>query len=355
MKNTAIPWNTCVSSRHNNLNIIRFIAALAVIFSHSFSVTEGAQSAGTLLDIVTDGRLSPGGVAVAVFFVYSGILIAKSVTTHTQLSSFFKKRVLRIFPELIVCVLGSIALVGACTTTLNAWSYFTNPATWRYMLNICMIPTHALPGTFEQNPYPSVVNASLWTIPAQFMCYVACFVLFKLTRFNKRTCGVLCVLAVAITCAYLAFAHNVMLSFVRALLEFFIGVMFYVFRDYITLKPQLALAACVAFAALVACGQDVIAMLVCFPYMIVWLGWGAPFVFDRFCARQDYSYGIFLWGFPMQQLIAHLWPGVAWWQNMLLGWICAGICAYIGVAIIAQVKKLGVACVTNKNQNDTQK
>lgn len=269
MKNTAIAWNTCVSSRHNNLNIIRFIAALAVIFSHSFSVTEGAQSAGTLLDIVTDGRLSPGGVAVAVFFVYSGILIAKSVTTHTQLSSFFKKRVLRIFPELIVCVLGSIALVGACTTTLNAWSYFTNPATWRYMLNICMIPTHALPGVFEQNPYPSVVNASLWTIPAQFMCYVACFVLFKLTRFNKRACGMLCVLAVAITCAYLAFAHNVMLSFVRALLEFFIGVMFYVFRDYITLKPQLALAACVAFAALVACGQDVIAMLVCFPYMIV--------------------------------------------------------------------------------------
>ena len=64
--------------RNNNLNLIRFIAALGVIWSHSYSLTGGANGSASFLDRLTSGRLSIGGMAVGVFFLYGGILISKS-------------------------------------------------------------------------------------------------------------------------------------------------------------------------------------------------------------------------------------------------------------------------------------
>lgn len=92
-----IPLHERIMTRHNNLNFIRFVAALLVIMSHSFSVTEGAYAQGTPLDVITQTRLSFGGVAVAFFFFYSGLLIAKSCETHKRLPDFFNKRIVRIF------------------------------------------------------------------------------------------------------------------------------------------------------------------------------------------------------------------------------------------------------------------
>jgi peptidoglycan/LPS O-acetylase OafA/YrhL len=46
-------------------------------------------------------------------------------------------------------------------------------------------------------------------------------------------------------------------------------------------------------------------------------------------AGADYSYGIYLYGFPIQQLLVHLYPGLRIWYINLLGtMILATMCAF---------------------------
>lgn len=184
-----LPFNTRVLTRHNNLNFLRFIAAFSVIFSHSFTVSEGSDALGTPLDVITQNRLSIGGIAVAFFFLISGILIAKSCETHSSVRKFFKNRLLRIFPELIVCVLCSVFILGLGVTTYSFDAYVTSADTYRYLLNICLIPIHALPGVFENNPYPHVVMHLFGQLPQSL--YVTSFALACISSriLSTHTCA----------------------------------------------------------------------------------------------------------------------------------------------------------------------
>lgn len=333
-----IPLHERIMTRHNNLNFIRFVAALLVIMSHSFSVTEGAYAQGTPLDVITQTRLSFGGVAVAFFFFYSGLLIAKSCETHKRLPDFFNKRIVRIFPELIVCVLVSVCGIGLAVTTLSPLAYLTNPQSYRYLLNMIMIPVHTLPGVFADNPYPFVVNASLWTIPAEFICYVGCFALYKACEFRPRVMAWLTCAVAVLVVLYIVCAGNYMLSFVRALVEFYLGMLAWTWRTRVVLSRRLAALAGMLWLLLVLVGQDTLAMILVFPYLALWLGWGTSPVCEHFSEKQDYSYGIFLWGFPVQQLLVHMMPGMLWWENMLLGWIIAFTCAFASTQLLRYVR-----------------
>ena len=312
-------------SRHNNLNLIRFIAALAVIFSHSFSVTQGANSPATFLDQLTADRLSFGGLAVGIFFLYSGFLIAKSCERHASFSEFFRKRVLRIFPELLVCVIACVIIAGFCLSSLGAVQFFTNLLTYKYLLNACLIPVHSLPGVFETNPYPAVVNAALWTLPVEFVCYVFCYALYRLTAFDPKRMLVFSLIPSAALAAYIVVGHNFMLSAMRAVLEFYIGVLLWSLKGSIKLNIYAASFAGLLFIGLCVTGYDLAAMLIAFPYLCLWFGWGTRHIYDSFSAKQDYSYGIFLWGFPVQQTLVWLFMNHAgapmpFWLNTLLSW-----------------------------------
>ena len=343
-----LPFNTRVLTRHNNLNFLRFIAAFSVIFSHSFTVSEGSDALGTPLDVITQNRLSIGGIAVAFFFLISGILIAKSCETHSSVRKFFKNRLLRIFPELIVCVLCSVFILGLCVTTYSFDVYVTSADTYRYLLNICLIPIHALPGVFENNPYPHVVNASLWAITAEFICYLFCFGLYKLTHFKHTYMRALNVIVVVFALLYYVFGSYTMLSFVRALLEFYIGIQIWVYRDKVPLDHRLCLAACLLCVLLILFGYDLAAMLLFFPYLTIWGGWGTKPIFEHFSQKHDYSYSIFLWGFPTEQLVAYLFVGIPWYGVALLSCVLSLVFAFISVQVISFVEQNIKSCILKK-------
>lgn len=325
-------FSRVLATRHNNLNLIRLIAACMVIFSHSFSVCEGALSKGTFLDVLTDNRLSWGGCAVGIFFFFSGILIAKSCETHPCWTSFFRKRVARIFPELIVAVVGCICILGPLVTRLGIYEYFTTPATYAYLLNIALIPTHPLPGVFESNPYPIVVNAALWTLPAEFVCYCLTFCMFLLTKFQPKKVGYVSSAIFALACAYFFCTSHPLLSAVRAMLLFYIGVCVWVYREKIELSSAMGMVSVVLFFGACVLGWDIFAMLVIFPYAMLYLGWGTRKKFDTFSAHQDYSYGMFLWGFPVQQTLIH-YCSMLWWINTIMSigiaWCLAWVSTHV--------------------------
>ena len=159
-RSAQIKLSDVATSRVNNLNFMRFIAALMVIVSHCYSVVLGGDAGSYLLKLTGD-RLSPGGVSVGVFFLFGGFLIAHSCEHHPEAKKFFSARILRLFPELLFVVIMTAFVFGPLFSTLSPAEYFTNPQTYKYLLNGALIMVHQLPGVFTNNPSGDVVNSVL--------------------------------------------------------------------------------------------------------------------------------------------------------------------------------------------------
>lgn len=141
---------------------------------------------------LTGGIFSLANIGVGIFFVISGYLITKSWERGPQAFNYLKKRALRIFPGLIVVVFLTVFLLGPFVTTLSLNNYFSNPQTWSYLLTILIFPLYyggsyfALPGVFENNPFPNVVNGSLWFLPHMLLLYIVVLALGLAGLIKKR-------------------------------------------------------------------------------------------------------------------------------------------------------------------------
>lgn len=131
----------------NNFNLIRMIAAYLVILSHATAI----QGRGTDIVVRLTGQTHSGQMAVFIFTFLSGIFITKSIQSYDAWT-FFKKRFLRIYPELVLCLV-LILLTGGIFTSLSQYEYWTNQQTWKYLFaNLAEVANeHILPGVFE-NP-----------------------------------------------------------------------------------------------------------------------------------------------------------------------------------------------------------
>lgn len=153
-------------ARENNFDFLRFFAAALVLFAHSYPLVGRREDEP--LTLLT-GYEKGGSIAVGVFFVMSGYLIASSWLASSSPKSFLIKRALRIFPALIVAVLLSAFVIGPLVTQFDLGRYLAADGTWTYLQNILLVTRYELPGVFTGNLYPDVVNGSLWTLPLEVL------------------------------------------------------------------------------------------------------------------------------------------------------------------------------------------
>src|SRR3954464_3664915 len=159
-----------MDGRANNFDALRFWAALAVLWSHSFPITLGAQYPQPLAS-VSFGQTNLGRVAVAFFFVISGYLITRSFERSRSTWSFVRARALRIMPGLIVVLIAVAFVLGPLVTSIPLHDYFTSSAPYRYVITQASFSGHAeLPGVFDRNPVAHA-NDSLWTLRYEVACY----------------------------------------------------------------------------------------------------------------------------------------------------------------------------------------
>ncbi len=168
------------NQRDNNFDFLRFLAASVVIVSHNFVIFRlkepGLYNYNTL-----------GGIGVSIFFVMSGFLITKSWKENPHFITFLKKRSLRIFPALFFIILFCSFVLGPIVTTLDLIEYFKNGQTWSYLKNLFLYPFQFnLPGVFQNNPFPNVVNGPLWTLPIEFLMYVSIGIIGLFGLINKK-------------------------------------------------------------------------------------------------------------------------------------------------------------------------
>lgn len=308
-----------LDSRRDNFLLLRFIAASMVIYGHGSAIT-GGKGWPELFTHLGWGSYS-GDIAVDIFFVVSGFMITGSYLRRQHLGDFLWARVLRIFPAFIFCLVISAFVLGALYTDLSTSAYFGNHDVVRYVTQNLKLQTTMvwdLPGVFTQNPARTTVNGAIWTLPAEFRMYLWVALVGVLGVLSRKwLCSVL--VLVLIACGIFQPNHLLWMpipAFLRLAGYFAIGVFCYIHRRRIpvgwTYVAALVLMAYVLRSTVVypyAFALALSAFVFAFAYCIPWHG------FNRF---GDYSYGIYLWGFPMQQMIAHHFPALSPIHNAMM-------------------------------------
>lgn len=293
--------------RENNLDFLRLMGALAVIVGHAFVLV------GRLGDVPRVLGVPIHQMGVCVFFVISGYLITKSWVRRPHLPSYLLARGLRIFPALGVVSLGTVLVLGTVLTSLPVERYLAEPGTWRYMLNVLLRPVFRLPGVFEDLPYPGSVNGSLWTLPAEFACYLLVPLLMVLPKAARVPATVILALGVAWyalegTAPGIFWGTSALQSATPWV--FFLGGMLcalLVPRDAFRLDLAFVLLVVSLVATALVPGQWRVVLWITLPYTILSFGLTATPFLRRSSRFGDVSYGLYIFAFPVQQVvIAHL-------------------------------------------------
>lgn len=301
-----------LENRDNNFDFLRFFAAALVILSHSFPLT----GKGFEPYLWLTGYAAFGDLAVNIFFVLSGFLITRSWISDSNFFSYAQKRVLRIFPGLVFAVFVTVFVFGPLLTSFGLKEYFSSSITLNYLRNIFLFPIHyILPGVFQGNIYPNAVNGSLWTLSVEFPLYFAIAAIGLFGFFRKRIL-VLLIAAVLFVVKWYFLENNDFKSdvfffvqtyeWLRCSLYFFIGALFYLYREKIKLNKQTAI---LFFAIFLLSFRNYYGALISFltlPYLILYVGFLKIGFLKNFSRYGDFSYGLYIYAFPVQQTIVHL-------------------------------------------------
>jgi peptidoglycan/LPS O-acetylase OafA/YrhL len=261
--------SSVTQGRNNNFNLIRIVAALAVLMTHSFVLSSGNPDDEPLRQTL---GMTLGSIAVDVFFVTSGLLVTASLLRSESVVAFAWSRCLRIFPGLLVMLVLTVFLLGPLFTTLQPASYLLDPRTHAYLIKGATLVTgilDRLPGVFESNPYPASINGSLWTMPYEVRMYVLLAVLWAVVHKAFGFRGAQFTRAVQLL-AILSGVGLVVGHFIR----FFAGAALFVSRERVRLPARFFLLALVA-STVAAINQHIffVVYTVSIPYLVIYLAY----------------------------------------------------------------------------------
>lgn len=306
--------------KENNFDLVRLLAAIVVIESHSYAI---CAKQGWLEPISgLTGVTHSGELSVVVFFFLSGAFITKSLINSPSLGDFLTKRICRIYPALVVsCILNSL-LIAPIFSNANILDIAKEHETWRYIIrnSIGVWNEYFIPGLYENHPNKGL-NGSLWSITLELRLYLAwaiagMFLLFKNQKVALYTLST-ALLALFIVPERVPLIGN--------------NNHFFGQPDFLRFSVIFILG---ALAYLIDLKRSALYYLTLFSLSLLFLLWPDEFrlygVFSVAIALSvlfgtskfarsvklpgDYSYGVYLYGWPAQQVVYALFPS---WNPLL--------------------------------------
>ena len=318
--------------RHNNFDALRLVAAISVIFSHAFLIGEERQSAEPLMRL-TGGQTIFGVVGVFVFFTISGYLVTQSFEQTRSAPRFAAKRALRIYPGLLLCLLLSAVALGPWATSLPLAAYFSDSGTYAYVVsNFIMInPTHTLPGVwFTKWGAGGAIDGPLWTLPCELTMYIMVLLLGVVRAIDLRVIAALILLGMVGIWFDTASSDYFSGSALWLLSFFASGMALYRLRDSGFINGRLALVACAGLVLSVPLKAFILLFPIFGSYLVIYLAfapWLKPLPAARF---GDLSYGLYIYGWPIEQAIVWLNGGaMSWWALFLIALPISAVFAFL--------------------------
>lgn len=297
----------------NNITLLRHFAAFFVLITHSYGLTNKIND--EFLEKITGQSISLSRVGLIIFFFISGFLITQSLVSSSSIKQFLWKRFLRIYPALIVLMILTVFVLGPAFTELPVKKYFASSETWQFLLGTSLIRMRfVLPGVFNVEG----VNGSLWSLPIEFRLYLLLALLSVIGFIKKRRLFFLFVFLFLIG-ALIIVAGHLSVPFFAVIspymfwgMYFLTGSFVFFIKDKIKLdyKILLALLALWYFTRNIET-ISVITELVAFSYFTLVMSFKTPVVFNKFFEQNDFSYSMYLYAFPLQQIFIYKYAEIS--------------------------------------------
>jgi peptidoglycan/LPS O-acetylase OafA/YrhL len=297
---------TCIAAGRDNVLQLRLIAALMVVFGHSYTVL-GPEVAGREPLHQLFPRMWTHGTGVSIFFTVSGFLITLSWLRKPDLLRFVRARFLRIWPALAVCIAITAFVIGPSVTTWPLRSYFLagdafSSGVSYFLHNAVLHITPFLPGVFLHLPTARYVNGSLWTLPYEATLYlcVAGVGMLRLYRFPWLTSIGIAAIFSWLVILPLCLGQPMWIGYMQS---GFLGVgcIACLLRRHVPISTGLMLVVLVICFCARYTTHVLPATWLATAYFALWFCYvprlpGIP-------RGLDLSYGTYLWAFPIQQIL----------------------------------------------------
>lgn len=307
-----------IIDRHqNNFDFIRFLAASYVIVNHSYALVGDKW-------IVSE--FFAGNVAVAIFFLISGYLISGSAISSRSIKNYSWKRFLRIYPGLFVVVFLTVFVLGPLLSTLKPLDYFLEKETYLYLITVSVFKTyHNLPGVFESNIGGAGVNGSLWTLVYELIVYIVAGVAVTVGYFKGKK-NLLLIAGIIMLFIRILLGHrygwynystpyllnlNIMFLF-EWLFYFVIGAVVYNYKEKVVFKGWVLIVLTILYSLLAFFKMNAFSTVlhyVVLAYAIFYFA-NIKGVLNSFGRFGDFSYGLYIYAFPIQQTLISIYPNI---------------------------------------------
>lgn len=313
----ALRVSDYLSMRRDNFLLLRIVAALAVIYGHSFALTKPDGSQDVFIRL--GWPMYSGDIAVAMFFVISGFMVSGSFLARGDVIDFAKARLLRIVPAFAAVLGASAFVIGPLATQSSTGEYLRSPEVAAYVwknLRFSSDMAWQLPGVFKDH-VRDAVNGSIWTLPAEMRMYLLAAALGVFGLLGRRW---LATASLALL-AWLGIAHPEFIplhqDWFRLAGYFLLGILVQLHKDELRIgHAAMAMLAMLVYLSMRTQSAPYLFALA-LAYFCFWFAYRTP-AWTRLERWGDPSYGIYLWGWPVQQLVVSAFPDARPWHNFLM-------------------------------------
>ncbi|MEX5354147.1 acyltransferase [Pseudomonas juntendi] len=298
--------------RSNCFDIIRHFAALCVLFSHHYALSKIAGPK-------VIGSLSFGGFAVMIFFSISGFLITKSFHNSESSWSYLEKRLRRLIPGLVGCSIFLVVLSGMLGSSRFIDFVFSARGYNAFIETVTMGLLKDTNGLTQKFIVPAI-NGSLWTLAYELKCYLIIPAVLILFRRSTKSLIVLLVLCIWHQAIYQinGYNNNQLSVLTSLLIPFTIGALMHFYEGmWSGTKPKILIAAACLLVLLITPKTGMIQSAYYPALSILTIIIGTSFSDKLISGKFDYSYGIYIYAFPAQQICINL-IDIGFWPSMLL-------------------------------------
>lgn len=311
-----------VKGRNNHFNLLRILAATGVLVSHSWPISIGAGAQEPFQAYI---GYKLGTLCVFAFFSISGFFIARSYDQRRNWIGFLEARLIRLFPALLVMLTLTIIL-GVLLSPLNASQYWREAIGYFIGNALLLFTQFEFAGIFEKNMLPNVVNGSLWSLWYEFFCYLTVVLIGLCGAFSNESRARTFSILMVILCLFLHYWHQIAplnglpygdATYAHVGLPFALGAAFYVWRRILIISPFI-LITLIGLTWFFRGSLLYLPMLqLTLTYACLLLGYAKAPLFLYYNRIGDYSYGLYIYAFPIQQFLASINEVSDPWLNMM--------------------------------------
>ena len=333
--------------RKNNFDFLRLVLATFVIITHAYHLSN--DNLTEWLRDLTNNQVTFSYLGVKGFFVISGYLIFQSLIRSKGLLDYYWKRILRLFPALLVVLILTVILAPFVYEN-ELVPFLSNTDVWTYIPNNLSLykSQYFISGIFENNPYKGAINGSLWTIRYEFTMYVILSFLYIIRKKEA-------LLKITLGCSFLAllignwffkdfFANKGFIVGADLLLD--LGVFFIGGSFLASLKIEgnkyfkiLGMLSFIMILVGLFFNEFNVVKYITLPIFITYFGLQSTPIINSIGTRiGDLSYGIYIYGFPVQQTLYYYFES-NYIELMIYGFLISVLFGYLSWHLI-EVKAL---------------